>query len=139
MKPALLVVVILLSMLKSCVEDDARRGNANAQKVLDVTEESWAAGRDYATDKAWEATTTTAYLVRGHMDDFTSSGVVVVRQTVDAVNARVARARERAGEAAVQFNDFSTSVSLAAGDLREGAVKASNRMKEAWEAARKKF
>ena len=138
MKPAILLVVILLSMLKSCVEEDAQRGNANAQKVLDATEVSWEAGRDYATERAWEVTTTTAYYVLGQVDEFTSSGLVVVRAKLDAVNAQVARARERAGEATVQFNDFKTSAGLAAGDLREGAEKASRHMQEAWKAARKK-
>lgn len=139
MKPSLLLVVIFLAMLKSCVQEDARRGNVHAQKVLELTEESWTAGRDYATDKAWEATTTTVYYVRSQVDDLTSSGMVVVRQQLDAMNARVSRARQRAGEAALHFNDFKTSAGLAAGDLREGAEKASRRMQEAWEAARKKF
>ncbi len=137
--PALFFAVIVLAMLKSCVKEDAERGNPNAQKILDLTEESWSAGRNYATDKAWEVTTATAYYVRDQVDEFTSSGLVVVREKLEVVNAKVARARERAGEAAVQFNDFSTSVSLAAGDLREGAEKATGRMKEALKAARKKF
>ncbi len=135
MRPASLVIIFIVMWLKGCVDQEARRGDPEARRLIDTTSATLAAATDYARAKAQEyrtgAEASWADVVQ-RADAATSGAKGYVMSRVEAVRSEAARIRGRVDE-------FVTSTTMAAGDLKEGGARAAGTIGTAWRKARSRF
>lgn len=135
MRLALLCVIAILTQMRGCVEDEARRGDPAARALVDNTSATLTALYDYGAGKAERYTPLTREQIDwawAHRDELTSMGLVHAR-------GAATEAFRRAADYAARASDLPTSAGLAADDMREAGDRAARRLREAFEAAKRKL